>query len=29
MKIMLIDPNKDIPIKTIRTILKEMLISYK
>ncbi len=28
MKIMLIDPNKDIPIKTIHTILKEVLILY-
>jgi hypothetical protein len=29
MKIMLLDPEKDIPVKTIRAILKEVLALYK
>jgi Domain of unknown function (DU1801) len=29
MKILLIDPNKDIPVKKIRTLLKEVLTLYK
>lgn len=29
MKIMLFDPNKDVPVKTINTIFKEMIALYK
>ncbi|MET6998718.1 DUF1801 domain-containing protein [Chitinophaga defluvii] len=29
MKIMLLDPNKDLPVKTIKSILKEALNLYK
>ena len=29
MKIMLIDPNKDIPVKTIKSILKQAMTFYK
>lgn len=29
MKIMLIDPEKDIPVKTVQAILKEILLLYR